>query len=136
MSNPSVATQSLALLPSSLFSLTGPNNMDKVKLGLLQLSAHQYINSWNKEQAADQGFSLAPNRFSSLSHEQFLATSLGHTPTPKPSVHTTPGYLGQYKKKFDRKHLPKHVDWRGTGADMGVKDQVGLNEPKALTLKP
>jgi hypothetical protein len=32
--------------------------------------------------------------------------------------------IGDFKPKLHPKDLPKHVDWRGTGADPGVKDQV------------
>lgn len=95
-----------------------------MKDGLLELTSRHYIDTWNKELADKEGFTLAPNRFSSMPHDQFLATSLGHIPTPKAQVGTHPGFLGTYKKRFGRKHLPKHVDYRGTGADPGVKDQA------------
>jgi hypothetical protein len=124
LTNPSrSALQSLFLLPSTFLSSAGSIAIDDMKPGLLELSSRHYIDQWNTNMAAKEGFTLAPNRFSSISHDLFLASSLGHTPSPKPAL-GQPGFLGVYKKRFERKHLPKQVDYRGTGADPGVKDQA------------
>jgi cathepsin L len=32
--------------------------------------------------------------------------------------------LGTFQKSLGRRRLPKHVDWRGSPAELGVKDQA------------
>ena len=34
--------------------------------------------------------------------------------------------IAKFKRQMSKNDLPKEVDWRGTGADPGVKDQVTI----------
>ena len=107
-------------------------------------ASHRFVESWNRDRADSQGFKLALNRFAAMPHEQFAATSLGHVPSSRPrrsssatsSATTTThmlgqklkvgggGFLGTFKRKLRDEDLPPTVDYRGTGADGGVKDQA------------
>eukprot|EP00195_Chlamydomonas_chlamydogama_P002895 CAMPEP_0202919314 /NCGR_PEP_ID=MMETSP1392-20130828/75519_1 /ASSEMBLY_ACC=CAM_ASM_000868 /TAXON_ID=225041 /ORGANISM="Chlamydomonas chlamydogama, Strain SAG 11-48b" /LENGTH=602 /DNA_ID=CAMNT_0049612635 /DNA_START=31 /DNA_END=1836 /DNA_ORIENTATION=- len=54
------------------------------------------------------------------------AASNGLDPRAERRAAAVPGAydpLSRYKRKLPRSKLPKAVDWRGTGADPGVKDQ-------------
>ena len=61
---------------------------------------------------------------------------LAPAPTVRHAEHTKPapgvqetGFapLGTFQKRLGKLALPKHVDWRGSPAELGVKDQVGAS---------
>lgn len=116
-----------------------------------QLSARMINEQLVQESnAVAKSYKLAMNRFAASSHEHFAATSLGLGPSSSHKTATRPSSsgssssgssssslqgaaaaarkgrtsLGMYKRTLTDAELPASVDWRGTGADGGVKDQA------------
>ena len=77
------------------------------------------VNSHNSN--PKNGFKMAINKFSDLSHEEFIATYTGYKPEPN-KAHSkrqlTP-------RSVNVTGLPTYVDWRTKGYVNPVKDQGG-----------
>eukprot|EP00879_Flechtneria_rotunda_P007527 GHRR01007896.1.p1 GENE.GHRR01007896.1~~GHRR01007896.1.p1 ORF type:complete len:555 (+),score=166.79 GHRR01007896.1:1913-3577(+) len=130
------AMAGVALMPWAHIAGIGANALQQqVQLsaaGLQQLrrlavraSNQQYVNTWNAGSAADENYKLGLNRFADWLPEEYssLMTAKRSSARSEQVKKLSLGAL-EAPAGLTKKHLPKHVDWRGTGADNAVKDQA------------
>eukprot|EP00775_Hariotina_reticulata_P008341 gene8341-8525_t len=94
----------------------------------------QFVEAWNTQAAAVAlsnsaealGFKLAINRFADWLPEEYSSIATAKRSSLRSEVIKSTMSLGVIEAPagLTKKHLPKHVDWRGSGADNIVKDQA------------
>lgn len=97
----------------------------QVKRLAARAANQQFVGAWNAQNSNQLGYKLAVNRFVDWLPEEYSSLM-----TAKRSTARSEQIKSQSLAVFEappgltKKHLPKHVDWRGTGADATVKDQA------------
>lgn len=83
----------------------------------------RFVESWN--QGSNAGFKLSLNRFADWTAEEYQLLRGKRSSSRSREVKQTSS-LGVVAPApgLSKKHLPKHVSWRGTPADNVVKDQA------------